>query len=106
MLEGAPVRAGVAALSNLAEVPVLPCVILGSDRLYNKKRWLPLRRTPIWIAFGHPISAIPGSEKSVARQQIEREFTAALNNLCRELRETFALTEEDFPHPPRERMRE
>jgi 1-acyl-sn-glycerol-3-phosphate acyltransferase len=106
MLEGAPLRSGIAALSDIAAVPVVPCVILGSDRLYNKKRWLPLRRTPIWIAFGHPISAIPCSEKSVAREHIEREFRAALNNLCQELRATFSLTDDDLPHSPRQRMRE
>src|SRR6202011_5946073 len=51
ILEGAPLRPGASALAHIATVPVLPCVIVGSDRLYAKKSWLPLRRTPIWIAF-------------------------------------------------------
>jgi 1-acyl-sn-glycerol-3-phosphate acyltransferase len=106
ILHGAPVRSGVAALADIASVPVLPCVILGSDRLYNKKRWLPFRRTPVWIAFGEPICRASGEEKSMARERIEQKFTAALNDLCRELQTTFSLTEEDLPHPPRERMRE
>jgi len=44
LLEGAPLRPGASTLAHIAGVPILPCVILGSDRLYSKKRWLPLRR--------------------------------------------------------------
>src|SRR6516162_3381376 len=40
LLEGAPVRAGASTLAHIARVPVLPCVILGSDRLYAKRSWL------------------------------------------------------------------
>jgi 1-acyl-sn-glycerol-3-phosphate acyltransferase len=106
ILQGAPVRSGVSALADIASVPVLPCVILGSDRLYNKKRWLPFRRTSVWIAFGDPICRASGEEKSAARERIEQEFSAALNNLCLELQDKFCLTKDDLPHPPRERMRE
>jgi 1-acyl-sn-glycerol-3-phosphate acyltransferase len=106
ILQGAPVRSGVAALAEIASVPVLPCVILGSDRLYNKKRWLPFRRTSVWIAFGDPICRASNEEKSAARERVEQEFSAALNNLCLELQDTFCLTKDDLPHPPRERMRE
>src|SRR5437667_2161563 len=59
LLEGAPLRPGASTLAQIAGIPVLPCVILGSDRLYSKRQWLPFRRTPIWIAFGHPISNFP-----------------------------------------------
>ncbi len=34
LLEGAPLRPGASTLAQIAGVPVLPCVILGSDRLY------------------------------------------------------------------------
>src|SRR2546421_2066875 len=40
LLEGAPLRPGVSTLAHIAGVPVLPCVIIGSDRLYNARRWL------------------------------------------------------------------
>src|SRR5216117_2470487 len=71
LLEGAPLRPGASTLAHIARVPILPCVILGSDRLYSKKRWLPLRRTPIWIAFGNPIPSFPSLEKFAARKRIE-----------------------------------
>src|SRR2546430_955636 len=43
LLEGAPLRPGATTLAHIARVPILPCVILGSDRLYSIKQWLPLR---------------------------------------------------------------
>jgi 1-acyl-sn-glycerol-3-phosphate acyltransferase len=104
LLEGAPLRPGASALAQIAGVPVLPCVILGSDRLYSKTQWLPFRRTPIWIAFGNPISHFPELQKSEARERIESDLAAAFRNLYAELREKFRLTSDDLPHPPRERM--
>ena len=71
LLEGAPLRPGASTLAHIAGIPILPCVIVGSDRLYSTKHWLPLRRTPIWIAFGDPISHLPALEKSEARTRIE-----------------------------------
>ena len=105
LLEGAPLRPGAATLADIARVPILPCVILGSDRLYSWKQWLPLRRTPIWIAFGRPISYSPELQKSEARERIESELTSAFKALYAQLRQEFRLTADDLPHSPRDRMR-
>src|SRR6266436_5893624 len=105
LLEGAPLRPGASTLAHIAGVPILPCVILGSDRLYSTRRWLPLRRTPIWIAFGNPISHSPDLERSQARERIESELTSAFKNLYTDLQQIFRLTTDDLPHPPRERMK-
>src|SRR5438067_12253402 len=104
LLEGAPLRAGATTLAHMAGVPIVPCVILGSDRLYAKRNWLPLRRTPIWIGFGEAISHFPESEKSKSRERIETELAAAFQKIYAELREKFQLTSDDLPQPPRERM--
>jgi 1-acyl-sn-glycerol-3-phosphate acyltransferase len=104
LLEGAPLRAGASTLADIAGVPILPCVIIGSDRLYSKRSWIPLRRTPIWLAFGDPISHFSGLPKSDARECIERDLTTAFKNLYSELQQTFRLTSDDLPQAPRERM--
>jgi 1-acyl-sn-glycerol-3-phosphate acyltransferase len=104
LLEGAPLRPGASTLAHIAGVPILPCVIVGSDRLYSIRRWLPFRRTPIWIAFGNPISHFPELQKSEARERIESELASVFKNLYAELQQTFHLTMDDLPHPPRERM--
>jgi 1-acyl-sn-glycerol-3-phosphate acyltransferase len=105
LLEGAPLRPGASTLAHMAGVPILPCVIVGSDRFYSKKSWRPVRRTPVWIAFGDLISHSSVLEKSVARKQIEQKLAAAFKNLYTELRDRFSLMADDLPHPPRERMR-
>src|SRR5438270_1132928 len=104
LLEGAPLRPGASTLAHIAGVPIVPCVIVGSDRLYSKKSWVPLRRTRIWVAFADPIPHFPDLEKSAARGRLERELAAAFKHLYAELREKFSLTADDLPHPPRERM--
>jgi 1-acyl-sn-glycerol-3-phosphate acyltransferase len=106
LLEGAPLRPGASTLAHNAGTPIMPCVIVGSDRLYSKKNWLPLRRTPIWIAFGDAIPPFPNLKKSAARACIERELATAFRLLYAELHEKFSLTPEDLPHPPTERMAE
>jgi len=105
LLEGAPLRPGAATLAQIADVPIVPCVILGTDRLYSKKQWLPLRRTPVWIVFGKPISCFAELQKSHARERIDSELAAAFRNLYAELREKFRLTADDLPKSPRQRTR-
>ena len=106
ILEGAPSRSGVAVLADIADVAVLPCVILGSDRLYNKKRWLRFRRTPIWIGFGDLILKSRDLPKTTMRDRFEQDFADALNKLYLELRQAFSLSADDLPQAPQSRMLE
>src|SRR5690242_1699135 len=104
LLEGAALRPGVSTLAHIAEVPILPCVIVGSDRFYAKKNWLPYRHTAIWIGFGEPISSGSDVEKFKARERINDQLAAAFKNLYAELKEQFQLTADDLPHSPQERF--
>ena len=106
ILEGAASRSGVAVLADIADVAVLPCVILGRDRLYNKKRWLRFRRTPIWIGFGDLILKCRDLPKTTMRDRFEQDFADALNKLYLELRQAFSLSADDLPQAPRSRMLE
>ena len=104
LLEGAPLRPGAATLAQIAGVPIVPCVIVGTDRFYSKRQWLPFRRTPVWIAFGKPISCFPELQKLEARERIESELAAAFKDLYAELRQKFRLTTDDLPRSPQQRM--
>jgi 1-acyl-sn-glycerol-3-phosphate acyltransferase len=106
ILEGAVAKSGVATLAQLADVPILPCVILGSDRLYNPKRWLPIRRVAIWIAFGDLIERNTALAKAEARQQLEADYRNSLKKLRDELVDTFNLTPADLPQSPKVRIKE
>jgi 1-acyl-sn-glycerol-3-phosphate acyltransferase len=103
VLEGAPVRPGVAGLAQMTGAPVIPCVIMGSDRCYVLPRlwrpWRPWRRVPVWIAFGQPLS--PGAgERAVARAGLEASLADAFQELALEMRRHFQLSADDLPHSP------
>ncbi len=104
LLEGAPLRPGASTLAHIADVPILPCVILGTDRLYNWRNWLPFRRIPIWVAFGQLIPTLSNLEKFDARERIEQQLAVAFKNLYAELKNKFELTTDDLPHSPQVRM--
>src|SRR3954468_5605996 len=95
VLEGAPLRPGVSSLAHIAAVPILPCVILGSDRLYSKRRRRPWRRTPVWIGFGNAIFPLSDAERSVARARTEEAVALAFTQLYDEMRATFSLQADD-----------
>ena len=97
VLGGAVLRRGIRAVAEIGQAPIVPCVILGSDRLYNARNWLPLRRVPVWIGFGEPLHPGDGVE-------LDTELGDALRSLAAAMRVHFSLTDDDFPKPPRERM--
>lgn len=104
LLEGAPLRSGAATLAHMAKVPIVPCVILGTDRLYAKSNWRPTRGTPIWIGFAPAFAHDDGADKHAARKRVEEQLAAAFRSLYAEMQQHFGLTKEDLPHPPRARM--
>jgi 1-acyl-sn-glycerol-3-phosphate acyltransferase len=97
VLGGAPLRRGIRAVAELGGAPIVPCVILGSDRLYRSSNWRPLRRVPVWVSFGETISANDGAA-------LEEHLGESLRALAEEMRKHFGLSDEDFPKPPKERM--
>ena len=103
LLEGAPMRPGAAALAQMADVPILPCVTLGGDRLYSPGCWRPLRRVEFWVGFGEPVRQCPGLPKAEARARLEEDLARALRTLYGELQDAFRLQAADLPHTPQER---
>jgi 1-acyl-sn-glycerol-3-phosphate acyltransferase len=95
VLQGAALRPGLSALAEMSHAPVIPCVLVGSDRLYAPKMWLPFRRARVWISFGEPISFV--GEGKEARAAFDAAFAAAIQKLLGELRIRFGLTAEDLP---------
>jgi 1-acyl-sn-glycerol-3-phosphate acyltransferase len=101
VLNGAEIRPGIGALAQLSGAPVLPVAILGSDRLYAPRAWLPRRGTPVWIAYGEPMRCA-GTSKA-ERQAFEHAFTEAIRALAADLQQRFQLRPEDLPQPAQRR---
>lgn len=107
VLEGAPTRPGVAGLSQMTAAPIVPCVIMGSDRCYVLPRvWRPGRRIPVWIAFGQPLLPAPGIDRAAARAALEAGLAEAFQQLASEIRRHFHLQDDDLPQSPLRRRAE
>ena len=104
VLEGAAIRSNLAGLADAAGVPVLPCVIIGTDRLYNSRNWLPFRRTRIWIGFGDAIKADEALAKAARREKLDRDLAEAFREIHAGMQAHFSLTADDLPQTPRRRQ--
>ncbi len=99
VLEGGPTRRGTVWLARREHVPVVPCVILGLDRLYVARHWRPWRgRVPVWIGFG---PAIRPEEWADASPDLLGE---RLRSLYAEMKQAFHLRPDDLPMTAQERQ--
>ncbi len=102
ILGGAAPIPGLGALAQMSGAPILPCVILGTDRLYARRSYRPFFRTPVWVGYGEPLRASgPGK---AARTDLETRYCEAMRALCSEMTAHFRLTDDDLPKPPAQRM--
>jgi 1-acyl-sn-glycerol-3-phosphate acyltransferase len=100
ILNGAPMRPGLAALALLAKAPVIPSVVTGSDRFYKKQNWSPLRRPPVWIVTGAPIP--PEGERTGLHDRIAAAFIELKEHLLAKP----GFRPEDLPATPQARKGE
>ena len=99
ILGGVPPKRGASALARLADVPIIPCVIFGSDRLYATRSWRPVPpRTPVWVTIGVPLSVagLRDDEANARLAEALREIGAAMIA-------HFALGPDDLPATPQHR---
>ncbi|MFY8215102.1 MAG: lysophospholipid acyltransferase family protein [Chthoniobacterales bacterium] len=106
ILCGAPMRPGVAVLAMMAQAPVVPCVIQGSERLYHRQNWRPLFRIPIWIGVGKPLTIDPRLTGAAARTDLCGRLQTAMIELQAELVAHFQLHPDDLPKSPQARKGE
>jgi 1-acyl-sn-glycerol-3-phosphate acyltransferase len=91
---GGPIKRGFALISYRTGVPVLPCAIIGADRLNRVSPWLPFRRARLWVAFGDQLIA-PRTDldRRSAREVMAQELQQAYLKLFAELDGAFGLGE-------------
>lgn len=109
LLGGAIGKPGFTTLSTISRAPIVPCAILGSDRLYETKYWNPAQQivtreqAPVWIAFGKPIHSSVSLPRQQTRNQIQNQVIATIRALADSLKEHFGLQPEDFPQTAQQR---
>jgi len=82
VMHGAPFRPGVARIAQMAGVPILPVIVVGSRAFKRSSAWLPLRRTRYGVAYGNVIEVkdIAAAEAELAQvyQQLYAELCDAM----------------------------
>jgi 1-acyl-sn-glycerol-3-phosphate acyltransferase len=94
---GGKIKRGVCFIAYRANVPAVPCVVIGTDKLNAIGPWLPFRRARVWLAFGEPVWADRTLRPKVARQKMAEELERIYVALYRELLSTFGLDERPVP---------
>lgn len=98
VFNGGPLKQGTALLSRRAQIPIGPCVMLGSYQFSRVVPWLPLRSARLWIGFGHPIEPnleLPPGRAS--RRELTRRLADAMRELYGEMLEAFDVAPEAKP---------
>ena len=106
ILEGAAMWPGVCALSVRSGKPIVPCVILGSDRLYHPGNWLPFRRVEVWIGIGEPLYPQKAPPHQEAREMLQDQLSQAFLSLKARVQEYYHLAPGDLPTTPQARKQE
>jgi 1-acyl-sn-glycerol-3-phosphate acyltransferase len=94
---GGPMKRGAFLVAHRANVPVLPCVVLGTYRLNEVKPWLPFRNARIWVIYGRPIYPNTSVPRRQAREELAAQWQAQIRELYDELRGIYGIAEGDVP---------
>ena len=90
---------GAFVIALLGRAPILPALVLGTDRLYAPKSlW---RRPPLWFRFGEPIPVEGLTREDVPA--LRRRFLEGFRALVDEVRAEGGIREEDWPQTPQQR---
>ena len=105
ILNGAPMKPGLAALSIHSGAPIIPCLLIGSDRLYQRAHWLPwLGRTTLILFIGKAI--LPPDKQSrqaYAREHFSQHLEQAFISMKAEAITLFNLSPDELPQTPQAR---
>jgi 1-acyl-sn-glycerol-3-phosphate acyltransferase len=98
VIRGAPMKRGCCSIAIRAGVPVVACVMLGTEKLNAAIPWLPLKRTRVYIAYGEPIALPPGTPSTRAtRAAMAERVQASFVQLYADLREQCGIPDAAVP---------
>ncbi|MEX2218590.1 MAG: lysophospholipid acyltransferase family protein [Phycisphaerales bacterium] len=96
VLRGGPIKQGVCTIAIRSRVPVVPVVILGTEKLNRVGPWLPARRGRVWVAFGRDV--LPPARQTgnrAARAEMASRLTTEFRATYHELLAAASLRDED-----------
>ncbi len=86
ILRGGPIKKGACVVAHRAAAPILPVVVVGTEKLNCVRPWLPFRRAKIWLIFGQPVHPHLGEpRRRVSRDLMAQDLQAEFQSIYREL---------------------
>ncbi len=84
---GGPIKKGACLIAHRSAAPIVPVVVLGTEKLNCIGPWLPFRRGRIWVIYGKPIDPrLSEPRRRVARFNGRRPGHGLPGALCRVVR--------------------
>jgi 1-acyl-sn-glycerol-3-phosphate acyltransferase len=96
-LRGAPIKRGVCLLSVRSGRPILPCVVVGTEKLLRINAYLPFRRSKLWVVCGDWIHPVAGTDRREARAKMAAQLEQAYQRLFADLQNRWHLHEDIAP---------
>lgn len=86
MFRGGQIKRGACVIAIRGDVPIVPCVVLGTEHLNRVRPWLPFKRAKVWVAYGEPIfPPTGGMHRRAARfemaERLQAEIVRTYQNL-------------------------
>jgi len=99
VMRGGEMKKGVCLISYRSGIPILPCIMLGTDKLNRVGPWIPPLRARLWIGYGsrliYPPTNVPN--RRAAREAMAAELSREYQAIYKDVKEAFGLTEADVP---------
>ncbi len=95
-IRGGPIKRGACSIAIHSQKPIIPCVILGTDKLYRVEPWLPFLRGRVWVALGEPITP-PLTSTRQTRSEMAEQLRAAYRDLYGRLQKEHGIRDSDVP---------
>jgi len=97
VLRGAGIKQGVCLLAARSGRPVLPVIVLGTDRLGRLGPWMPAKRGRLWVHVGEPILAEDHGHNRRGRADFATRLCAEYVRLYAEMRAKYDLPDSIVP---------
>lgn len=101
VLRGGPMKQGLCMISLRTGAPIVPVVVLGTEKLNRVGPWIPPRRARLYIAFGREVAPpvrVPGaSNNREARTRLAARLRAEYEHTYHELLSHAGLVDSDIP---------
>ena len=98
IFRGGIVKEGACLIAQRARVPIVPVVVLGTEKLNCVDPWLPMRRGKLWLNVGRPLDPILDiSHRRSARKQLAGQLRQRFIETYQELLQTCRLDDTIAP---------